>query len=716
MKKLTHRYVAWMFLVIVPPAYAENPTAPRLEEIIVQGDKLERNKFDIASSVAMLDAEALEKSTIDDIYDAFNRIANVNADFGKHGGSGGFVIRGISNTGLSQNTGTNAPLATIYVDQVPLARSAARTPFDLWDMESLEAFRGPQSTNQGKNALAGAIQLRTRDPHDNVAARIRVRRGTDDYEQLAGAINIPLVAGLKTRIASRNERGDGDVDNVTTGKSSSYFNNSIHRAKLGWSMEDVPFSAILSYSETRSTQGQPQLVLDHEQRQSTANDREELKLDTDIASAILDWQPTHWLDISFVAAQSESSQRQFDDWNGDERDDGVILNHADDEIASQELRFALNDISLGPLGSLRGVVGVYSSQYDSMGSTDIVDTTVIDGVLLNGVSTYEETSKNEAVFAEFDWTFLENWTLTLGIREDKENLDFQYVTEADLSFAFIPTPDNFNDWISDNLGPNVGLPPDSEGQSEGEFTALLPKAALSYGADTWKIGISFQEAYRSGGVSANLARGTFVEFDPEYTETSELFWRSEFLNRRLVISSNLYYTEWLDQQVPVQLSDDPNDLQTENAGKSLIYGAEIETEFVFSEQWRAFANWGHSVTEFKEFQSSAGNLTGNTFPNAPRNSGSIGLSYQHPTGVYALLDANYTQSSYRLSDNLKDQRSDSRAILNGRAGYRNKNLDFYITGRNLTDTFYLTQRSFSNYAIAGEARAIELGLDISLGE
>ncbi len=728
MNQRTRKFTALLLLIVAAQANAED-TPLRLEEVIVHGDKLERSKFDISTSVAMLDDETLERSTIDDIYEAFGRIANVNADFGKHGGSGGFVIRGISNTGLAQNTGTNAPLATIYLDQVPLARSAARSPLDFWDMSSLEAFRGPQSTNQGKNALAGAIHLRTRDPHDDLALRVRTRHGSDNYRQDAGALNLPLVAGFKTRIASRSERGDGEVKNITTGESGSYFDNEMHRAKLGWSMEDLPFSAVISYTENSSVQGQPQLVLPHEKRQSSANDLEELRLNTDLASAILNWQASEWLDITFVAAQSESTQRQFDDWNGDERDDGMILNHADEETGSQELRFAFNHISLGALGSLRGVIGAYASQYDIAGNTDIVNAQaaslpgdligvpvgVVD-VKLNGTSTYAEETENTAMFAEVDWIFLERWTLTLGIREDQESLDFNYFTEMDISVAGVPTPDQINDQISDTLGPDLGLPPDSEGISQGEFTAVLPKAALSYGADTWRIGISFQEAYRSGGVSANLSRGTFVEFDPEYTETSELFWRSEFLDRRLLSSINFYYTDWFDQQVPVQLSEDPNDIQTENAGRSVMYGLEFETEIRFNEQWRAFGNWGHSITEFKEFQSSSGDLSGNVFPNAPKNSGSIGVSFEHPSGFYAQFDANYTQESYRLSDNREDQSSDSRTVLNGRMGFRLTPLEFYVAGRNLTDEFYLTQRSFSNYAIAGEGQTVMFGLDVVLGE
>ena len=702
-------------LALTVPVYGKEAPA-KLEEIIVRGDKLERTKLDIATSVAMLDAETLEQSTIDDIYEAFARIANVNVDFGKHGGSGGFVIRGISNTGLQQNTGTNAPLATTYVDEVPLARSAVRAPLDFWDMESMEVFRGPQSTNQGKNALAGAIHLRTRDPHEEFSGRMRSRGGTDDYRQLAAALNVPLLAGFKFRVASRLEEGDGEVENTTTGESASYFDNETHRAKLAWSLDELPVSAILSHTQNESIQGQPQLVQPYYRRESTANDREELQLDTNLTSQIVDWQTADWLDIKLITAASDSIQRQFDDYNGDERDDGIILNNADDDTASQELRFTFNNIFLGRLGEVRGVVGLYASQYDSAGNFAVIDGGVVDGILLNGKSSYDESTSNEALFSEFDWNFLERWTLTLGFRHDRESLDFSYATEFDLSFAGVPTPAAANDFLSDIVGPQVGLPPDSRGSSAGDFSAFLPKVALAYGTDNWRVGILAQEAYRTGGVSANLSRGTFVEFDPEYTETIELVWRSESFEQRLSTAINLYYTDWVDQQVPVQLSQDPNDIQTENAGTSVVYGFELESEYRPTDHWRLFAAWGQSFTEFKKFDSSAGDLSGNVFPNAPRHSGSVGLSFEDNHGFYAQLDATYTQGSFRLPNNQKEQRSDSRLIFNGRAGYRSDRFEVYVIDRNMADKRYLTQRSFGDYAIAGAGRTIEIGIELTLGE
>jgi outer membrane receptor protein involved in Fe transport len=34
----------------------------------------------------------------------------------------------------------------------------------VWDVDSIEVYRGPQTTSQGANAIAGAIVVKTKDP------------------------------------------------------------------------------------------------------------------------------------------------------------------------------------------------------------------------------------------------------------------------------------------------------------------------------------------------------------------------------------------------------------------------------------------------------------------------------------------------------------------------------------------------------------------------
>jgi outer membrane receptor protein involved in Fe transport len=75
----------------------------------------------------------------------------------------GIVLRGINSEGVGGPSGS--PLATTYVDGVPQTQNGARRGVNgTWDLQQVEVWRGPQSTIVGRNALAGAIQVKTNDP------------------------------------------------------------------------------------------------------------------------------------------------------------------------------------------------------------------------------------------------------------------------------------------------------------------------------------------------------------------------------------------------------------------------------------------------------------------------------------------------------------------------------------------------------------------------
>src|SRR3546814_8477966 len=72
-------------------------------------------------------------------------------------------MRGIDAFNVSG--GGEGALASIYVDGAPIPRLAlASGPLDLFDVAQVEIWRGPQSTVQGRNALAGSVIINTVDP------------------------------------------------------------------------------------------------------------------------------------------------------------------------------------------------------------------------------------------------------------------------------------------------------------------------------------------------------------------------------------------------------------------------------------------------------------------------------------------------------------------------------------------------------------------------
>src|SRR5439155_101507 len=83
-------------------------------------------------------------------------------------------VRGV---GLSDFSSNAAGAVTIFQDGVALDAPAIQTG-SLFDIEGVEIVRGPQGTGPYRNASAGAILVRSRQPTGQYTAGLRATIGT----------------------------------------------------------------------------------------------------------------------------------------------------------------------------------------------------------------------------------------------------------------------------------------------------------------------------------------------------------------------------------------------------------------------------------------------------------------------------------------------------------------------------------------------------------
>lgn len=707
-----------------------NASTAGVEVIMVKGQKLARSVQETKSSVDVTTAQELADYNINDLQDVFRRTANVTSAFG----GSGFTIRGIYNTNV---TGTGVgDLATIYVDGAPLPRALVQTgPSNLWDISQIEVLRGPQSTLQGRNTLAGAVVISTMDPTYYASAKVRAQYFAKTNEQRLGvAFGAPIVDDqLAFRIAAEVTQEDGMIFNPTRNEYASAEDSKMIRAKFLYEPEGIEdLRILLSHTYDERNTGEDISFFGP----GTWENREVLhnlpivdngKINLSLLN--VQYGINENLDLTYVTTLDRSDRHRRRD--GDYTAQDLLSNGLDDkpETITQELRLTYD------YGSVVGLVGLYASDYDGSdsqsyslftllpeslnlfgiltgpaefgglgldeGTANIVIAQYAEGVSLNTTASNPVEISTKAIFADLTWTVNDDLDVYLGFRFDSETQEINATQMVEVA-SVLPDPTQFGPLAPVFMGINGLINADvAAANNEGleldtDLDAFLPKLGFSYDI-TGDIGVGFtvQRGYRSGGVAVNPARATPHDFDQEYTWNYEAAFRSVLLDGDLTLNANAFYIDWEDQQVLVYLSDNIYDYETRNAGKSSIKGLEIEANFVVTDDISGFASLGLVKTEIENFSTLiSGQLvdfSGNEFSNAPRQTFAIGGTWQNDDGWYASADLNYTAEQFeRLAGDQTNPEYiiPSRTLINTKIGYRADDYGIYLVVNNLLNEEY----------------------------
>src|SRR6185295_12934033 len=170
------------------PASAQEPGAANSEElteVLVTARRRSETFKDVPITVNVFTAENIEAAGIQKPADFIARVPNMTLVETQNAGNAFVVLRGISQARNSE------PSVAVLVDGV-LETNPAEFNQELFDIEQIEVLKGPQGAVYGRNAIGGAIIIRTKDPGDEFEGRVKLGAGNGSSINAQGEVSGPI--------------------------------------------------------------------------------------------------------------------------------------------------------------------------------------------------------------------------------------------------------------------------------------------------------------------------------------------------------------------------------------------------------------------------------------------------------------------------------------------------------------------------------------------
>ena len=625
----------------------QSSESAQIEEIVVTAEKREENVQKVAASVSVIDAANLEARGVVDLRGLSNLLPM--AQLNMEGSTTQIFIRGI---GQTSDVDTNSPAVAANIDGIYTPRFVLSS--SLFDVSQIEVLSGPQGTLYGRNAAGGAVNVTTKLPSDHFEDVGFVEVGNYRSEHIFNALNLPVSSDLALRAAIDSNSHDGyltngqdDLDTIAARLVALYKpqdNLSVILRNEYQSAAGNGSSSILApLLNTQNAWYHPTIPGEHFFNQERVyKTGAEIKYDLGGPQNItLTYMPAY-IDYRF----------KFNIPIGQPVDyfpnPGVPGNPLTGFYATLDVhdsgRQITNEFRVnGGDQTLKWIFGLYQLHLNvsapGIASFDVANPTVYSGgpaqpyvFATGGGETYDiVTNRSYAGFGEVTYSILDNLRLTGGLR---------YSYDDDATHG-----------ISQELIPVAGI----------ALPATASNLALSDHRVDWKAGVEFdlnptsmayatvQTGFIDGGFNIDAASSSASTFRPETLLAYTAGIKNRFFDGALQLNAEAFYYDYKDLQVSAfNVSNGASDQF--NVPKSEIHGLQVDTIYRISPHTNFDANVGllravitsgvlPPITVYSCgvpgaipadlcSGSSRINYKGQTLPNSPAASGSLGLTQQ----------------------------------------------------------------------------------------
>ena len=198
-----------------------------IEEVVVTARKREESLQKVPIAITAFTEQTIERAGIERPADFISLMPNVTIVDTANVGDTQVSIRGIVSTRDAEST-------FAYVVDGILSTNPNSFNEELVDVRQIEVLKGPQGALYGRNAVAGAILVTTKEPGDEFAGQVKVGGGSDGLAKASLRLSGPLGEKARGTIAASYREFDGVYSNIyeNAGSGVDYLEDTTVRGRL----------------------------------------------------------------------------------------------------------------------------------------------------------------------------------------------------------------------------------------------------------------------------------------------------------------------------------------------------------------------------------------------------------------------------------------------------------------------------------------------------